>query len=197
MVSVSVTEKSVAILDLRTGNYSIVGNGPIANSCTWSPRVENQLAVGESTHIKIYDIRKWKTPIADLTVISTTYSLNYSVSEFTPDGLYLVTLYTDPLTLWNGITYEELNSFYGLAKRRQQKAHRLMVPSCGHSNVICFVPSDNTITVINMKTGKVINSLEGHFGSVNCLAFDKYNMNLYSGGDDSNLILWSGCLRPP
>jgi small GTP-binding protein len=51
-------------------------------------------------------------------------------------------------------------------------------------------PDDNTIRLWNAETGECLRTLEGHNGSVYCVAFDPSGRNLASGSNDRTVKLW-------
>ncbi|KAJ1905144.1 hypothetical protein LPJ81_002086 [Coemansia sp. IMI 209127] len=56
---------------------------------------------------------------------------------------------------------------------------------------IMFYPNDDgTISTIELTTGRCIGVLRGHFAPVACVAWRSRHMELYSGGVDSNILVW-------
>ncbi|KAJ1766559.1 hypothetical protein IW140_006163 [Coemansia sp. RSA 1813] len=54
-----------------------------------------------------------------------------------------------------------------------------------------FYPSGNgTISAIELTTGRCIAVLHGHFAPVTCVEWRTRHMELYSGGADSNILVW-------
>ena len=58
------------------------------------------------------------------------------------------------------------------------------------SPLLC-VPVGSDIVMYELFSGKKIKRLRGHYGSVNCCAVSDRELELYSGGSDSNILLWA------
>jgi WD40 repeat protein len=53
-----------------------------------------------------------------------------------------------------------------------------------------FVPTGSNIHVLDTENHSVVKSLTGHYSSVNCVAFNTHEQELYSGGNDRNILIW-------
>ena len=53
-----------------------------------------------------------------------------------------------------------------------------------------FVPSDTKIHVLDIETFSPVKSLGGHYNNVNCVTFNKAFQEMYSGGNDRNILVW-------
>ena len=58
------------------------------------------------------------------------------------------------------------------------------------SPLLC-IPVGSDIVVYELFSGKKIKKLRGHYGSVSCCAVSGRELELYSGGSDSNILVWS------
>ncbi|KAJ2392569.1 hypothetical protein GGI23_005195 [Coemansia sp. RSA 2559] len=58
------------------------------------------------------------------------------------------------------------------------------------SEIMFYPNGDGTISSIEFTTGKCIAVLHGHFAPVACVAWRSRHMELYSGGVDSNILVW-------
>lgn len=120
--------------------------------------------------------------------------------QFTPDGHHLLTTGTDnKMRLWDS-TSGRLRLNYGVIGINQGGGGRacrkssLAVTDCGLRSVV-FCPSDANIQVLDLYTGSYVTEdgevLAGHFQCVNFVALHPWYHELYSGGNDRNLLVWT------
>ena len=55
---------------------------------------------------------------------------------------------------------------------------------------LVFVPSDSDIFVYDLVSGKKHSTLRGHYNQVNCCTFHHPYQDLYSCGNDRNILVW-------
>lgn len=55
---------------------------------------------------------------------------------------------------------------------------------------VLFVPHGSNIDVFDLFSGVKLNILRGHYNQVNCCAFNPDVQELYSGGNDRNILVW-------
>ncbi len=60
----------------------------------------------------------------------------------------------------------------------------------GDENLI-FHPSGGIIQCLHRLTGQSLGTLRGHLDTVNCCCYNSYHQELYSGGNDCNIIVWA------
>ena len=54
-----------------------------------------------------------------------------------------------------------------------------------------FVGEKATVRVFDMETGREGRSLTGHYSTVTSLVYGHHSLELYSGGRDKHILLWS------
>lgn len=206
LVAVGSSIHSVRLIDLRSGSAShkLQGHTELVSALCWSKTDEYILASGsDDNRVFIWDIRKAKSCICSLdqydSEINSNYYNNYksrtahsgaiSCVEFSNDGLYLSSYGVDNrLRLWSTATGKNMMVNYGNVSSNPQI--EMSISSECNPNLI-FVPSDNKIEVFNLKSGQKVNILRGHFNCVNSVYLNKENLEMYSGGNDRNIICWS------
>ncbi|CAD5118198.1 DgyrCDS6920 [Dimorphilus gyrociliatus] len=206
LIAVGSSTHSVRLIDMRSGSAShkLQGHTELVSALNWSKTDEFILASGsDDNRIFIWDIRRAKSCICSLdqhdTDIGTDYYTSHkshtahggaiSCVEFSDDGLYLSSFGVDNrLRLWSAMTGKNLMINYGTVNSNPQV--EMSITSRCNPNLI-FVPSDNKIQVFNLITGQRVNTLKGHFNCVNCTYLNDDTLELYSGGNDRNIICWS------
>ncbi|KAL3160881.1 hypothetical protein ABBQ38_009274 [Trebouxia sp. C0009 RCD-2024] len=107
----------------------------------------------------------------------------------TPDGLHWLTAGTDNrLRLWDAQHNYHLLVNYPQTFNSSMKARQLAV--AGEEDVI-FHPSGGIIQCLHRLTGQKLGTLRGHLDTVNCCCYNSYQQELYSGGNDCNIIVWA------
>lgn len=61
---------------------------------------------------------------------------------------------------------------------------------------IVFHPSGGIIQCLHRLTGQPIGTLRGHLDTVNCCCYNSYQQELYSGGNDCNIVVWAAPAAP-
>ncbi|KAG1681180.1 hypothetical protein FOA52_015623 [Chlamydomonas sp. UWO 241] len=96
------------------------------------------------------------------------------------------------LRLWDARTWHNLLVSFGGgggAGLRGARAHRLAASDDGRT---AFVPLGNNVQVYDVRTGAHLHSLaQGHYGPVRCCAFSSALREVFSGGDDGQLLVWT------
>ncbi len=118
---------------------------------------------------------------------------SYAVA-FSPDGTRLVSCGADSGTgfyrrngivrVWDPATGEQVVAF----DVSGQALHALAYSS--DSTLIAAAGEDHAIYLIDTQTYELVDTLEGHVGRVNTLAFSSNGKLLASGSDDRYLIIW-------
>ena len=109
---------------------------------------------------------------------------------FTSDGLHLVTLGTDhKIRLWNTSTGKNTLVNYGKIDNDSRKCVKFSITENCSEDVL-FVPSFGDISMYDLFSGDQINTLRGHFNQVNCCYFHPWSQELYSAGNDRNILVW-------
>lgn len=110
---------------------------------------------------------------------------------FTSDGLHLVTFGTDDrIRLWNVSSGKNTLVNYGKIDNEWKKNIDIGI-SRGCSPDILYVPNSTKIEMLDLYKGSRIDYLRGHYMRVNCCIFHPYYQELYSGGSDRNILVWT------
>lgn len=188
---------SVELIDLRCGeiNCKFNGHSQLVSSLSWSKTNENIIASGsDDCKISIWDIRNGKDCLLSANSEETKADYNsrahsgpITALEFTDDGLYLISLGEDnKLRLWCALTgnlvYEKEIFKVSLGMSITEECNPDLI----------FIPSGNTVDIINLRDGKYLNTLQnGQSGRINCTCLNNSTLELYSGGVDGNIHCWN------
>ena len=105
---------------------------------------------------------------------------------WTSDSLNIVTYGKDgKLRLWDTFTGENLKARFPTSRN----SRKTRVPFCTWRNFV-FLPVDSAVYVLDTQDHSVVKALKGHYNAVNCCTFDASALELYSGGNDRNVIVW-------
>ena len=63
--------------------------------------------------------------------------------------------------------------------------------SAGCARDCVFVPESSRVSLLALDTGGRLGTLSGHYGSVHCLKFNPQQLELYTGGKDKHVHIWS------
>jgi DNA excision repair protein ERCC-8 len=56
---------------------------------------------------------------------------------------------------------------------------------------LVYVPSEGNILIYEIQTGEKVKALLGHYNCVNSCIFHPFYQELYSGGNDKNVLIWT------
>ena len=56
---------------------------------------------------------------------------------------------------------------------------------------LIFCPDGHFVHVIDGESGKLLNTLRGHFGTCHAVVYRSNSIELYSGGEHRELLLWT------
>ena len=110
---------------------------------------------------------------------------------FTHDGLFLLSYGTDHrLRLWN--TYDGTNEMvnYGRVPNEMKKCMQFDITVDSDPKLV-YVPSEGNIFIFEIQTGVKVNTLLGHYNSVNSCIYHPFYHELYSAGNDKNVLIWT------
>ena len=204
LVATACEDSRVYLCDLKSGSaiHILKGHSRAVISLAWSPRNDYLLASGSRDNkVLLWDVRKAVGSILSLdqhngkggsrsSTINTAHNGHVNGISFSPDGLHLLTYGTDDrLRLWDMFTGKNTLVNFGRVHNPSRKAVKLCLSS-GTTKEVAFVPSGSSVEVFEIETGKHIATLTGHYNNVNCCTFHKHFQALFSGANDTNLLIW-------
>lgn len=205
LISVACQSSTLKLVDLKSGSATHTLKGhKMAVLCTkWSTSDEFVLASGgQDNQVLLWDIRSAKGALKSLDqyngeitnssfTANTAHSGDVNGMTFTSDGLHLVTFGTDDrIRLWNVSSGKNTLVNYGKIDNEWKKNIDIGI-SRGCSPDILYVPNSTKIEMLDLYKGSRIDYLRGHYMRVNCCIFHPYYQELYSGGSDRNILVWT------
>ena len=107
---------------------------------------------------------------------------------FTPDGMHLISSGRDNrLRLWDAITGRNTMINFPSTPKMVASADIAVSPD----STTMFLPGRWDVGVYDVYTGKQLRPLRGHFDNVNSVLFHRLEDKLYSGGRDSQILVWT------
>lgn len=201
MIAVATADSSVYLADMRTGSNSHILKGHRQQVLTvkWSVNKEYEVVSGsEDNRILLWDVRQARGHLLSFDQHNGKENKSKKASMahnghvnglcFSNDGLFLISTGTDSrLRLWNSATGRNTLTNYG----RIENSHRrpVQMSFCNDSSTV-FVPTDRHILVLNVQDGSLVKRLSAHFNRPTCCEFNPHNQEMYSGGQDGNILVW-------
>ena len=199
----------VILCDLRTGTstHCLRGHEGAVRATQWSPRVQHILvSSGCDRTVRMWDVRASQAFFMALDPnhhAGENYKNNKKMKRipqahksqvtsfcFTHDGLWLLTFGHDgELKLWNSSTGRKIGVKYGEMLTDSRKNVRMAVTPSMYPDLV-FLPCKSKILVLEILTGRLVNVMSGHFSTVFGVLYNPSSMNLYTFGNDRNLITW-------
>ncbi|KAJ8305557.1 hypothetical protein KUTeg_016102, partial [Tegillarca granosa] len=204
LVAVANQSSELKLVDLKSGSAShlLKGHRKSVMCVRWSNKDEFILASGsKDNRCLIWDIRKAKGAMLSLDQYNgeeaseyeggnTAHTGNVNGLHFTSDGLHLVTFGTDNcIRLWNISTGRNTLVNYGKVDNDSRRTVEFSVSTNGLPDLI-YMPSGSDIEVFDIFQGSKIDTFRGHYTQVNCCTFHPHFQELYSGGNDRNILVW-------
>lgn len=202
----SSTDPLLHFMDIRSGFVSQVlkGHKSGINSLKWHPTKDNIIISSSNDGtIRLWDIRTSNHLfIFDKNYVSSSSNKKSSLSpishskgslnvEFTPDGRYIISTGKDnEMRLWDSeFGYNMFVSY----DSSQSYGHNRDIPRICVSNQgdIIYKTSHKIIEAFDIKTGKLVNVLRGHYDIVSSCVFHPSLPQLYSGGYDKKILIWT------
>lgn len=196
MVFVSVADQSskVTVIDLKSGKSTqmLKGHGSFILSCCWSPSESNILATGGADAIiRLWDIRSAKECICIDKEASGIRNIINGLN-FTVDGRSLVAIsQANQLHRIDLVSSKEPKCIkLGKVSSNFPKTIRpLIVGYIGFN--ICIAPFKNKLRIYSLDEEEPLNTLNGHYDEIQCCAFNKDRIEMYSGAKSQNVLFWT------
>ncbi|XP_065655596.1 DNA excision repair protein ERCC-8 isoform X2 [Hydra vulgaris] len=195
LVSVTSKDSNLYLCDLKSGSktHTLKGHQSSSLLTKWSPRNQNVLVstsvLGE---VYLWDIRKANSLLMKFSNgVKDAHNGAVNGLCFSLGGLYLITLSTDKTVgLWDFSNGTLSETRYGNVANDLCQPVRLSVSNCLQKDVV-FVPSQETIKVFEIHTGKCTKTLSAHLMKTTSCDFNDNAMMLYSGSADTKILEWS------
>lgn len=109
--------------------------------------------------------------------------------KVTNDGMYLLSAGSDSrLRLWD--IESGCNTLVNFETSRLQSTKALQL-AISHDSKLVFVPCMSTTKAFDLWSGKTMMDLRGHYENVNCCLYNSLDQELYTGGNDRKILVWS------
>lgn len=206
LIAVAMEYPHVVLVDPRTGSrcHELRAHCVGVSAVRWSPFAEHLLATGgKDNRIFFWDIRSAKGYLGSLDQhngeavgskkdIITAHNGRISSLKFTRDGLHMVSHGADNrLRLWDVALCKNTLVNYGSIQSIYANFQISLDLCCDSSLPALFVPCNNSINVYDLFSGCRIKTLIGHFNLVTSCVFRSTTHELYSSGNDMNILLWT------
>lgn len=206
LIAVATSSSPISLVDLKSGSHSHIlrSHKDAVLTVCWSPRDEYVLASGSKDNkALLWDIRMARNCLFMLDqhngdksksgpkAVQTAHNGAVNAMKFTPDGLHIATFGTDcRMRLWNTHTGKNMLVNFGRINNEQQKCLNMEISWFLNPEMV-FIPHDSNIDVFCLRTGAKLLRLVGHYNDCNTMVYHPYYNELYSGGNDRNIIVWS------
>ncbi|KAI8548578.1 hypothetical protein RHMOL_Rhmol07G0283500 [Rhododendron molle] len=107
----------------------------------------------------------------------------------TEDGMYLLSAGSDSrLRLWD--IESSCNTLVNFETARLQTGKAMQLSTTQDSTLV-FVPCMTSVKVFDVWSGKTVQTFRGHYEHVNCCCYNLQDQELYTGGSDRQILVWS------
>ncbi|KAK6938571.1 WD40 repeat [Dillenia turbinata] len=109
--------------------------------------------------------------------------------KVTEDGMYLLSAGSDSrLRLWD--VESGFNTLVNFETVRLQTSKMIQLATTQDSSLV-FVPCMTAVKAFDVWSGKTSLIFRGHYENVNCCWFSSQDQELYTGGNDRQILVWS------
>ncbi|KAL8487666.1 hypothetical protein ACS0TY_023673 [Phlomoides rotata] len=109
--------------------------------------------------------------------------------KVTEDGMYLLSAGSDSrLRLWD--MESGCNTLVNFETTRLQNSKAIQI-AVSQDSTLAFVPCMSTVKVFDIWSGQTKCSFRGHYENVNCCWYNAMDQELYTGGNDRHILVWS------
>ena len=207
-VAVAGDRSLVQLVDLRSGSLAHVLRGHTGGGVTslaWGHG--SLLASGGDTdrRVIIWDVRMARSFLRymDSNCVSSRSSRHHKPAgwshkgpvqglAWTQDGRQLISLGQDRrLRRWDVTRGLNMKTrFPEIDSSDKLSTVDLEISSGGYGGLV-FVPEQTGVAMLNLTTGRRVNTLSGHFSKIYCLKYNPQQLELYTSGKDRYVHVWS------
>ncbi|XP_054822976.1 uncharacterized protein LOC129321280 [Prosopis cineraria] len=167
------------------GNHrgSLEGPGGGIEWLRWHPRGHLLLAGSEDSTVWM-----WNADRGAFLGTFAGHGGSVTCGDFTPDGKIICTGSDDAtMRIWNPKSGENLHVVRG----HPYHTDGLTCMSISSSSTLALTGSrDGSVHVVNISTGRVVNSLVSHSDSIECVGFAQSDSWVAAGSMDNKLVIW-------
>lgn len=205
LIAVACQSSSVKLVDLKSGSatHNLKGHNKAVFTVKWSPYNEFILAsAGSDNRLFLWDIRNAKGSLLEFDQHNgkrprdaidkevSSHSRVVTGLQFSSDGLRLVSTGADnKVRVWCTCTGRNSNLDITVPNGGLRTTQFAISEGC--TSDLIFMPNGKSVDAINICTGKRQYSLHGHFRQVNCAYYHPDYHELYTGGSDRNILVWT------
>ncbi|XP_014246248.1 uncharacterized protein LOC106664768 [Cimex lectularius] len=165
-IAVASSLKSIAIIDLKTGNVALNGFKGHTTSVTalsWSQTDSDLIMTANTSEVLLWDLRSHKTPLH--------LGINMSpivVPEirFLDRTSVVVLCGLNRLVVWDILNCKSIREITGFNLKKSRKRCKYFI-EMESKPVLLYLPSQHHVNVINLETGEFIKQLGPHVDIVN------------------------------
>ncbi|CAL1263497.1 unnamed protein product, partial [Larinioides sclopetarius] len=206
LIAVAMKYPHIILLDPRSGSrcHELRAHRTGVASVRWSSISEYLLASGGvDSKIFFWDIRSAKGYLRTLDQhngeaigsqkdLITAHDGHINSLRFTDDGLFMVSHGTDNrIRLWDVALCKNTLVNFGVIPSANAHFQVSIDMCCDSSLPVLFVPCNNSVNVYDLFTGCRLKMLTGHFNLVTSCVYRSSTHELYSSGNDMNILLWT------
>ncbi|RZF33740.1 hypothetical protein LSTR_LSTR007999 [Laodelphax striatellus] len=192
LIAVATVSEFVYLVDIRTGNSvrELRGHELAVNACAFSPIDGDLLVTGDlEGRLLLWDVRMSRGHLLEMPREKPPKKDFVKSVCFSGDGQSVIFVSkSSKIRLWKLFGCKKhggkVSEFSGQARG---KTIRIQMDVSGDFDFI-FIPDNRSVAIYSLKTLKLVNSLDVHYGLVNCCRFNKFTPELYSAGMDQNIV---------
>ena len=213
LVAVGGDTSHVQLVDLRSGSRAHVLRGGHTGQVVgvaWAPGPAPLLATAGDTdrRVVVWDVRRASSCLHRLDADRVRVRRPGSRKEpqlagwshkapvqgvvWTAGGRGLVSVGQDQrLRQWDAVLGLNMKTRFPSVASSSSLASVQLEVSAGCARDCVFVPESSRVSLLALDTGGRLATLSGHYGSVHCLKFNPQQLELYTGGKDKHVHIWS------